>query len=108
MKGGIPMNEEAVLARLADAEKSLARFEGDIKTLFNYNTQQQELLNTVNALARSVDRQTVVLEQQGKDLNRLQTDVNEIKAKPSKRWDTVIVAIITAIVGFALAKLGIK
>ena len=102
------MNEEAVLARLADAEKSLARFEGDIKTLFNYNTQQQELLNTVNALARSVDRQTVVLEQQGKDLNRLQTDVNEIKAKPSKRWDTVIVAIITAIVGFALAKLGIK
>ena len=102
------MNEEAVLARLADAEKSLARFEGDIKTLFNYNTQQQELLNTVNALARSVDRQTVVLEQQGKDLNRLQTDVNEIKAKPSKRWDTVIVAIITAIVGFALAKLGLK
>lgn len=102
------MNEEAVLTRLADAEKSLARFEGDIKTLFNYNTQQQELLNTVNALARSVDRQTVVLEQQGKDLNRLQADVNEIKSKPSKRWDTVIVAIITAIVGFALAKLGIK
>lgn len=102
------MNEEAYLTRLAEVEKTIARFEGDIKTLFNHDSQQQELLNTVNTLARSVDRQTVILEQQGKDLNRLQTDVSALKDKPAKRWDTVIVAIITAIVGFALAKLGIK
>lgn len=102
------MNEETLISRLVDVEKAVARFEGDIKTLFTHDSQQQELLNTVNALARSVDRQTVVLEQQGKDLARLQTDVTALKDKPAKRWDTVIVAIITAIVGFALAKLGIK
>lgn len=102
------MNEEALLNRISDIEKSMARFEGDIKTLFKHDTQQQELLNTVNALARSVDRQTVVLEQQGKDLARLQTDVTALKDKPAKRWDAVIAALIAAVVGFALAKLGIK
>ena len=102
------MNEEALMNRISDIEKSMARFEGDIKTLFNHDSQQQELLNTVNALARSVDRQTVVLEQQGKDLNRLQTDVTALKDKPAKRWDAVIAALIAAVVGFALAKLGIK
>lgn len=102
------MNEEGMLNRITELEKTMARFEGDIKTLFNHDTQQQELLNTVNALARSVDRQTVVLEQQGKDLQRLQTDVSGLKEKPAKRWDAVIAAIIAAVVGFALAKLGIK
>lgn len=102
------MNEEALLARITEIEKFVARAEGDIKTLFNHDSQQQELLNTVNALARSVDRQTVVLEQQGKDLNRLQTDVTALKDKPAKRWDAVIAALIAAVVGFALAKLGIK
>lgn len=101
------MNEESVLSRLVEVEKAVSRFEGDIKTLFNHDSQQQELLNTVNALARSVDRQTVVLEQQGKDLNRLQTDVTTLKDKPAKRWDAVIAAIIAALVGFAFAKLGI-
>lgn len=102
------MNEEGMLNRITELEKTMARFEGDIKTLFKHDTQQQELLNTVNALARSVDRQTVVLEQQGKDLQRLQTDVSGLKEKPAKRWDAVIAAIIAAVVGFALAKLGIK
>ena len=102
------MNEDTILSRLSDLEKNVARFESDIKTLFKHDSQQEELLNTVNALARSVDRQTVVLEQQGKDLQRLQTDVTALKDKPAQRWDTVIVAIITAIVGFAMAKLGLK
>ena len=102
------MNEEALVSRLTEIEKNIARFEGDIKTLFKHDSQQQELLNTVNSLARSVDRQTVVLEQQGKDLSRLQTDVAALKDKPAKRWDTVIAALIAALVGFTLAKLGIK
>ena len=36
-------------------------------------------------------------------LGKLETSVEEIKGKPARRWDTVIVAVITAVVGFAVA-----
>ena len=102
------MNEETILARINDLEKQMARFEGDVKTLFTHDAQQQALLNTVNALARSVDKQMVILEQHSRDMGRLQADVTALKEKPGKRWDTLIAAAIAALVGFALARLGIQ
>ena len=38
----------------------------------------------------------------------MKLDVDEIKAKPAKRWDTIIAAIITGVVGFLLARFGLK
>ena len=45
-------------------------------------------------------------------LDRLSGDVKELKAKPAKRWESivekVIGLVIAAVVGFALARLGLQ
>lgn len=41
-------------------------------------------------------------------LSALSADIAALKDKPAKRWDTVIAAAISALVGFALAKLGVQ
>ena len=56
-----------------------------------------ELVSTVKVLA---DREV-----------RVENDVKSLKIKPLKRWDsivnTVLIALVTAIVGFLLARLGL-
>lgn len=39
-------------------------------------------------------------------LATISADLNAIKKRPSKRWKTVIAAIITGVVGFLLARFG--
>ena len=39
-------------------------------------------------------------------LDTISADLNAIKKRPSKRWKTVIAAIITGVVGFLLARFG--
>ena len=39
-------------------------------------------------------------------LATMSADINALKEKPNKRWETVITAIITGVVGFLLARLG--
>ena len=39
-------------------------------------------------------------------LSSMSADLNALKEKPNKRWETVITAIITGVVGFLLARLG--
>lgn len=40
-------------------------------------------------------------------LATISADLNAIKERPSKRWETVIAAIITGVVGFLLARFGV-
>ena len=39
-------------------------------------------------------------------LATMSADINALKEKPNKRWETGITAIITGVVGFLLARLG--
>lgn len=63
-----------------------------------------ELVSTVKVLA---DREVRV----ENDVKEIKDDVKSLKIKPLKRWDsivnTVLIALVTAIVGFLLARLGL-
>ena len=63
-----------------------------------------ELVSTVKVLA---DRE-VHMEN---DVKEIKDDVKSLKIKPLKRWDsiinTVLIALVTAIAGFLLARLGL-
>ena len=63
-----------------------------------------ELVSTVKVLA---DREVRV----ENDVKEIKDDVKSLKMKPLKRWDsivnTVLIALVTAIVGFLLARLGL-
>ena len=55
----------------------------------------------------ALEKQGMALQSTDKKVDGVKSDVDEIKQKPAKRWDAIVAAIISAIVGFALAKLGI-
>lgn len=79
-----------------------------IKTLFKNQAEIKELTETVQKLAIALEKQGMALSSTEKKVDSVKLDVDEIKAKPAKRWDTIIAAIITGIVGFLLARFGLK
>ena len=82
--------------------------EEQIKTLFKQQAEIKELTETVQKLAIALEKQGMALQSTEKKVDGVKTDVDEIKSKPARRWDAVILAVISAIVGFVLAKLGLK
>jgi len=65
----------------------------------------------VNTLATSVAVMAERVESTGEKVDSLCTDVQELKAEPGKRWKLVvekgIYAIVAALMGFILARLGL-
>ena len=98
------MNEEQIQKVL----ENQARMEEQIKTLFRQQADIKELTETVQKLAVALEKQGMALQSTEKKVGEVKADVDEIKSKPAKRWDAIIIAIISAIVGFVLAKFGIK
>lgn len=84
-----------------------ARMEEQIKTLFRQQADIKELTETVQKLAIALEKQGVALQSTERKIGEVKSDVDEIKSKPAKRWDAVIAALITGVIGFVLAKLGV-
>ena len=97
------MNDE--LQRILENQ---VRMEEQIKTLFKQQAEIKELTETEHKLAITLEKQQMALQSTEKKVDGVKSDVDEIKAKPTKRWETIIAALITGIVGFLLAKFGLK
>lgn len=73
----------------------------------NLEEEQKELRNLTAAVSGMVAEQ----KNMRSDLTEMKTDLKEIKEKPAKRWDMtadkVLTLVITAIVAFMLAKIGL-
>ena len=71
--------------------------------------KQTEALNT---LATSVAVMAEKVETTGEKVDGLCTDVQEIKQRPAKRWESVVVQVISILVaaalGYVLARLGLS
>ena len=65
----------------------------------------------VNTLATSVAVMAERVETTGDKVDSLCTDVQELKAEPGKRWkmvvEKIIYAVVAAVIGFILARLGL-
>ena len=62
----------------------------------------------IEELVESVQKMTVELQHMREDINRLGEKVEDIEQKPAKRWDNVIVGIISALTGGAATMLLTK
>ena len=98
------VDEEKILKIL----ENQARMEQQIKTLFEQQADIKSLTETVHKLAVALETQGMSLRATEKTVTEVKADVDEIKSKPAKRWDAIIVALISGVVGFVLAKFGIK
>lgn len=104
MMGVMDMGEE----QLQKILENQARMEEQIKTLFRQQEEIKRLTETVQSLALALEKQGVALQSTEKKVSEVKTDVDEIKLKPAKRWDAIVAALIAGVVGFLLAKFGIK
>ena len=84
---------------------ALARQEEQIKGLARRMDNLEKLTESVNKLAISVERLTAQQAATDTQIETLTGDVNELKEKPVKRWDTVIAAIISALIGAGITLL---
>lgn len=66
----------------------------------------EKIYNRLGALERGMTAVTTQYSQIIAQLATMSADINALKEKPNKRWETVITAIITGVVGFLLARLG--
>lgn len=98
------MNEQQAQEML----EKLARMDEQIKTLFKQQAEIKELTETVQKLAIALEKQEMALQSTEKKVDAVKGDVDEIKSKPAKRWDAIIAALIAGVVGYVLARLGLK
>lgn len=84
---------------------ALARQEEQIKGLARRMDNLEKLTESVNKLAISVERLTAQQATTETQVESLTAEVDEIREKPAKRWDMVIAAIISALVGAGIALL---
>lgn len=86
--------------------------EKELKDHAKHNTESHErFFNRLEALEKQEGIQIVQYEHIMEKLDKLATDVAELKAKPARRWEGVVEKIIgvlvAAIVGFMLARIGL-
>lgn len=90
----------------------LATQREQIKTLFTRVDEQKTLTESVHKLALSLERLTSAQKSTADKVDDLTSDVDELKNKPAKRWDSAatvaITAIITAVITFIFTKIGLK
>ena len=84
---------------------ALARQEEQIKGLARRMDNLEQLTESVHDLALSMERLTSQQEETKHQVETLTSDVNEIKDKPAKRWDTLVASIISALVGAGITLL---
>lgn len=81
------------------------------RTIFRRLDKQDEMIESVHSLARSVDRLTQQQSDMRQQMADMSTDLDEIKSKPAKRWEAITMQIVeivvAALVGFILAKMGV-
>lgn len=76
-----------------------------IRALMERMGNLEKLTDSVNKLAISLERVTGKLTATEERVKLIADDVDEIKDKPGKRWDLVIAALISGLVGAGIAVL---
>lgn len=97
--------------RVMELEKTQAAAEEQHKTLFRRVANLEEEQKTMNAFAVSLEKLANAVGSTEKKVDGLCKDVEDMKSKPAKRWETlamdVLKLIVGGVVGYLLVKLGI-
>lgn len=84
---------------LAEIKAHQAASDEQHKTIFRRLDKQDEMIESVQKLASSVERLTLKQDGTEKKLDGLCQDVDEIKAKPARRWETIVEKILFTVAG---------
>lgn len=90
---------------LQEVVASIARQDEKINALADRMGNLEKLTESVNKLAISLERLTAKEAAVETRVGEIAEDVDDLKEKPVKRWETVIAAVISALVGAGIALL---
>ena len=103
------MQQNELVKELSALKAQCAAMRRDLKTAFRRIEEQTQLTHTVHQLALSIRDLANKQDTTCRDVNRLSKDVEELKGRSGKRWDTVILELIKYLVlaaaGYFTAKL---
>ena len=85
-------DQSAAIARLEERMNSLDRRMGNL----------EKLTETVNTLALSVERLTSSMKATEENVDTMQKDIAILHERPAKKWDTLVAALITGLIGAAI------
>lgn len=98
---------------MGEIKTALAEMRIEVKSVWKRIDEQHLLTETVHELALSLRDNTGETKQLRRDYDAMQRDhealqaeVNELKARPAKRWDSVVIAVITGVVGIGIGLLS--
>lgn len=101
----------AIERELADVKAKQAAADEQHKTIFQRLDKQDKMIESVHKLATSVEKLAMKQDAMETKLGNLCTDVDEIKSKPAKRWESIVEKVLFTVVGafvaYVLAQLGI-
>lgn len=97
------MNIEDIAIKLQETTDLSKRNEGRIKKLESESTVLHNLATSVAVMAEQ-------LKTMNSSVSTLKNEVEELSAKPAKRWEslvsTIIVSVVSAVLAFLLGKFG--
>lgn len=105
------MTNEELTKQYVELDERVTRHTEQIKTCFNQIGETKAMAESVHKLATTVE--ILVREQKdtNKKVDKLASDIEEIKEKPAKRWDTLatvaITAIVTALITYFFTQMGL-
>lgn len=88
-----------------DVEVALAEHGKEIGSLKHRVNEMEHIVDAVHSLAVEMARQTGEIKHMNESIRSLNLDVAALKEKPVARWESVINALIGAVVGAAAALL---
>ena len=106
------MTTEELTQKVVELDERATRHTEQIKTVFNQIAEVKGMAESVYKLATTVE--VLALEQKNtcEKIDKLTGEVDEIKEKPGKKWESVvtvaITAIVTGVVTFLLTRMGLS
>lgn len=100
------MTNEQLTEKVMELEKESAAIHEQTKTIFSRLDKQDAIIESLRALTSTIGTLADSQARIEKKINNITTDVDELKAKPGKRWDAVVgyvlAAVVSGVIGFML------
>lgn len=106
------MTIEEMTQKYIELDERVTRHTEQLKTCFNQISDLKTLVESMKDLVVAVQLMARDQKDIGRKVDGLVEDLEEIKKKPGKHWDTAvtvaITVIVTAVVTLILADIGLK
>ena len=106
------MTNEELTQKVVELDERATRHTEQIKTVFNQLAEVKGMTESVHKLATTVEVLALEQKNTGEKIDKLTGEVDEIKEKPGKKWESVvtvaITAIVTGVVTFLLIRMGLS